>query len=97
MAAFEDAPFPTAAAIHGTALGGGFELCLACHHRVVADSHRIQLGQPEAQLGLLPGAGGTQRIPRLIGVQPSLPLLLVALEYESSSPLTLSLALPLDA
>ncbi|MCO4745007.1 MAG: enoyl-CoA hydratase/isomerase family protein [Proteobacteria bacterium] len=64
------------AAIEGAALGGGFELALACHHRVVADSPRLQLGLPESQLGLLPGAGGTQRLPRLIGIQASMPLLL---------------------
>lgn len=67
---------PVVCALNGTALGGGFELALACHHRVVADSARIQLGLPEAQLGLLPGAGGTQRVPRMIGIQKSLPLLL---------------------
>lgn len=67
---------PVVAAINGTALGGGMELCLACHHRLVADSPRIQLGLPEASLGLLPGAGGTQRLPRLVGIQKALlPLL----------------------
>lgn len=63
---------PFAAAINGLALGGGLEICLACHHRVVADSPKIQLGLPEVMVGLLPGAGGTQRLPRLIGVQPAL-------------------------
>ena len=67
---------PVVAAINGTALGGGLELALACHHRVVADNRRIKLGLPESSLGLLPGAGGTQRLPRLIGVQASLPLLM---------------------
>ncbi len=67
---------PFAAAINGTALGGGFELCLACHYRVAADDPKVQIGQPEAKIGLLPGAGGTQRIPRLIGAQAALPLLL---------------------
>ncbi|MFZ2030722.1 MAG: 3-hydroxyacyl-CoA dehydrogenase NAD-binding domain-containing protein [Vitreimonas sp.] len=60
---------PVAVAIEGLALGGGLELCLACHYRVVADNPRIKLGLPEAKVGLLPGAGGTQRLPRLIGVQ----------------------------
>ncbi len=64
------------AAISGTALGGGFELALACHRRMVADNPSIKVGLPEATLGLLPGAGGTQRLPRMIGVTPSLPLLL---------------------
>jgi 3-hydroxyacyl-CoA dehydrogenase/enoyl-CoA hydratase/3-hydroxybutyryl-CoA epimerase len=60
---------PVAVAIEGLALGGGLELCLACHYRVVADNPKIKLGLPESKVGLLPGAGGTQRLPRLIGVQ----------------------------
>ena len=60
---------PVAIAIEGLALGGGLELCLAGHYRVVADNKKIQLGVPESQVGLLPGAGGTQRLPRLIGLQ----------------------------
>jgi 3-hydroxyacyl-CoA dehydrogenase / enoyl-CoA hydratase / 3-hydroxybutyryl-CoA epimerase len=67
---------PVACAINGTALGGGFEIALACHYRVCADGEDIKIGQPEVQVGLLPGAGGTQRIPRLIGIMPALPLLL---------------------
>ena len=67
---------PVAAAINGTALGGGYEICLACHYRVVADDERIELGLPESKLGLLPGGGGTQRLPRLIGVQPALMLMM---------------------
>ncbi|MDH3303799.1 MAG: 3-hydroxyacyl-CoA dehydrogenase NAD-binding domain-containing protein [Gammaproteobacteria bacterium] len=67
---------PVVAAINGTALGGGLELCLACHHRVAADNPKAKLGQPEVQVGLLPGAGGTQRLPRLIGLEAALPLLL---------------------
>ncbi len=67
---------PVVAAINGTALGGGFELALACHHRILADHKSIKVGLPEATLGLLPGAGGTQRLPRLIGVQASMGLLL---------------------
>jgi len=61
---------PVVAAIHGTALGGGCELALGCHYRIAARSARI--GTPEVQLGLLPGAGGTQRLPRLIGVVQAL-------------------------
>ena len=60
---------PVAAAVNGLALGGGLELVLACHYRVVADNPKIQLGVPEVQVGLLPGAGGTQRLPRLAGLQ----------------------------
>ncbi len=60
---------PVACAIEGLALGGGLEVALACHYRVVADNPKIQLGLPEVLVGLLPGAGGTQRVPRLIGLQ----------------------------
>ena len=60
---------PVAAAVNGLALGGGLELVLACHHRVAADNPKLQLGVPEVQVGLLPGGGGTQRIPRLAGLQ----------------------------
>ncbi len=67
---------PVVAAINGTALGGGFEVCLACHHRVVADDPKIQLGMPECQVGVMPGGGGTQRLPRLIGAMQALPLIL---------------------
>ena len=65
----EAAAKPVAAAVNGLALGGGLELVLACHYRVVADNPKIQLGVPEVQVGLLPGAGGTQRLPRLAGLQ----------------------------
>jgi 3-hydroxyacyl-CoA dehydrogenase / enoyl-CoA hydratase / 3-hydroxybutyryl-CoA epimerase len=67
---------PAVCAINGTALGGGFEIALACHYRVSADGGDIKIGQPEVQVGLLPGAGGTQRIPRLIGIMPALPILI---------------------
>jgi 3-hydroxyacyl-CoA dehydrogenase/enoyl-CoA hydratase/3-hydroxybutyryl-CoA epimerase len=67
---------PVAAAINGLALGGGLEVTLACHYRVVADNPKIQLGLPEAKVGLLPGGGGTQRLPRLVGAQAALPMLL---------------------
>jgi 3-hydroxyacyl-CoA dehydrogenase/enoyl-CoA hydratase/3-hydroxybutyryl-CoA epimerase len=67
---------PFVAAINGTALGGGLEICLACHHRIVADDPNIQLGLPEVTIGLLPAAGGTQRLPRMIGIRKALPYLL---------------------
>ncbi len=67
---------PVAAAINGLALGGGFELCLACHHRVLVDDSRAVVGLPEVTVGLLPAGGGTQRLPRLIGIANALPLLL---------------------
>ena len=66
----ESCPKPVVAAIHGTALGGGLETAMACHYRVAVPS--AQLGQPEVKLGLIPGAGGTQRLPRLAGVEKAL-------------------------
>ena len=67
---------PWVAAVNGIALGGGFELALACRARLVADDARIQLGVPEVRWGLLPGAGGTQRLPRLAGFDAAMDLLL---------------------
>jgi 3-hydroxyacyl-CoA dehydrogenase / enoyl-CoA hydratase / 3-hydroxybutyryl-CoA epimerase len=67
---------PIAAAINGLALGGGLELCLACHYRVLSDDPKAVVGLPEVTVGLLPGAGGTQRLPRLVGIAAALPLLL---------------------
>ncbi|MDP9096166.1 MAG: enoyl-CoA hydratase-related protein, partial [Pseudomonadota bacterium] len=70
IAAIEDMPVPVVAAIQGVALGGGLELALGCHARVVWAS--AKLGLPEVKLGLLPGAGGTQRLPRIVGVEKAL-------------------------
>jgi 3-hydroxyacyl-CoA dehydrogenase len=67
QAAIEGGTKPVIAAIHGTALGGGFEVALMCHYRVAVPSARF--GLPEIKLGIIPGAGGTQRLPRLIGVE----------------------------
>jgi len=67
---------PVVAAIHGAALGGGLELALACTYRIASDDRGTQLGQPEVQLGLIPGAGGTQRLPHLIGIAQALDLIL---------------------
>ena len=67
---------PIVAAINGTALGGGFEICLASHYRIAAANPKTKIGQPEVKIGLLPGAGGTQRIPRLVGVMNAAPVLL---------------------
>src|SRR5512133_3799180 len=69
-------PKPIVAAIHGACLGGGLELAMACHWRIASDDRKTQLGQPEVMLGLIPGAGGTQRLPRLIGIAPALDLIL---------------------
>lgn len=66
---------PVVAAINGTAVGGGFELAMACHARVCSDNPALRVGQPEVQLGLLPGAGGTQRLPRLVGLREGLGLI----------------------
>lgn len=70
--ALEDSAKPVVAAIHGTALGGGLEVALGCHYRVAVPS--AKLGLPEVKLGLIPGAGGTQRLPRVIGVKGALPM-----------------------
>jgi 3-hydroxyacyl-CoA dehydrogenase/enoyl-CoA hydratase/3-hydroxybutyryl-CoA epimerase len=69
-------PKPIVAAIHGSCLGGGLEWAQACDYRIVTESPKTTLGQPEVQLGLIPGAGGTQRLPRLIGIPAALDLIL---------------------
>ena len=74
----ENSGKPFVAAINGHALGGGFEICLACHYRVAIDNDKIQIGQPEAKVGLIPGAGGTQRVPRLAGVNQDIMAFLMA-------------------
>src|SRR5439155_618978 len=71
-------PFPTVAAINGSALGGGYELALACDWRIAADAPSVRVGLPEVSLGLLPGAGGTQRLPRLVGLPRALDQILNA-------------------
>ena len=76
LRALETCGKPVSAAIGGLALGGGCELALGCHYRVMADSPAAALGLPESLVGLLPGAGGTQRLPRLIGIEAALPVLL---------------------
>jgi 3-hydroxyacyl-CoA dehydrogenase/enoyl-CoA hydratase/3-hydroxybutyryl-CoA epimerase len=76
LRALETSGKPIAAAIAGLALGGGCELALGAHYRVLVDDPRAALGLPESLVGLLPGAGGTQRLPRLIGIEAALPVLL---------------------
>jgi 3-hydroxyacyl-CoA dehydrogenase/enoyl-CoA hydratase/3-hydroxybutyryl-CoA epimerase len=71
-----EADKPMVAAIHGSCLGGGYEWALACHYRIASDSPKTSLGLPETQLGLLPGGGGTQRLPRLIGAPAALDIIL---------------------
>ncbi|MCY1347873.1 Fatty acid oxidation complex subunit alpha [compost metagenome] len=73
LALVEAAGKPVVAAIHGVALGGGLELAMGCHYRVVA--HDARLGLPEVNLGLVPGGGGTQRLPRLVGVETALDMI----------------------
>ena len=76
-------PFPTVAAIHGACLGGGLELALACRRRVATEHPKTKLGLPEVQLGLIPGLGGTQRLPRLIGVPDALDLILTGKQVDA--------------
>jgi len=87
----ETAGTPIAVAIGGVALGGGCELTLGCHYRALGDSPRAMLGLPECQVGLLPGAGGTQRITRLIGVTNGLEVLLRGRTYSGQEALTAGL------
>ena len=75
---------PWVAAINGVAMGGAFELCLACHGRVMSDDPRVKVGLPEVKVGLFPGAGGTQRVPRLINTQDALQMLLQGKSYDGA-------------
>jgi len=85
QAALEGSPKPVIAAIHGTALGGGFETALVCHYRVAVPSAKF--GLPEIKLGLIPGAGGTQRLPRLSGVENALNVILSGTPFGSEQAL----------
>ncbi len=78
---------PVIAAIDGPCLGGGLELAMACHARVCSDSANTALGLPEVQLGLLPGSGGTQRLPKLVGVQKSLDMMLTGKQLRAKQAL----------
>jgi 3-hydroxyacyl-CoA dehydrogenase/enoyl-CoA hydratase/3-hydroxybutyryl-CoA epimerase len=84
-------PKPVVAAIHGACLGGGLELALACHWRIATDHGKTQLGQPEVQLGLIPGGGGTQRLPRLVGIATALDLILTGKSVKARKALKLGL------
>ena len=83
--ALEGSPKPVIAAIHGTALGGGFETALVCHYRVAVPSAKF--GLPEIKLGLIPGAGGTQRLPRLSGVENALNIILSGTPFSAKQAL----------
>jgi 3-hydroxyacyl-CoA dehydrogenase len=85
--ALENLPIPVVAAMHGTVLGGGLEIALACHYRVAAP--RTRFGLPEVTLGIIPGAGGTQRMPRLIGVEKTLELIISARPVDTEQARTL--------
>jgi len=76
FAALESLPFPTVAAIHGPCMGGGMELALACTYRVISNDQRTALALPEVKLGIIPGFGGTQRLPRLVGLTNALDMIL---------------------
>ncbi|MDM3868661.1 fatty acid oxidation complex subunit alpha FadJ [Proteus faecis] len=87
----ENYPLPVVAAINGVCLGGGLELALACHGRICSDNSKTRLGLPEVQLGLLPGSGGTQRLPRLIGVTSALDMILTGRQVNAKRALKLGL------
>lgn len=91
MAEIAALPIPVIAAIHGACLGGGLELALACHSRICTDDEKTTLGLPEVQLGLLPGSGGTQRLPRLIGVSNALDMILTGKQLRPRQALKLGL------
>jgi len=82
--ALDDLPFPTIAAIHGAAAGGGLELALACDYRVVTDDPRTKLSLPETTIGILPGYGGTYRLPRIIGLSAALRMILTGAPVDGS-------------
>jgi 3-hydroxyacyl-CoA dehydrogenase/enoyl-CoA hydratase/3-hydroxybutyryl-CoA epimerase len=82
---------PIVAAIHGACLGGGLELSLACRYRICSDSPKTQLGLPEIQLGIIPGMGGTQRLPRLIGLRNALDMILTARNQRAKKALQIGL------
>ncbi|MCD6671737.1 MAG: 3-hydroxyacyl-CoA dehydrogenase NAD-binding domain-containing protein [Burkholderiaceae bacterium] len=83
--AIENLPYPVVAAMHGTVMGGGLEIALACHYRVASPGTRFAL--PEVTLGIIPGAGGTQRLPRLIGVERTLEMVLSARPVDTDTAL----------
>ena len=83
----EQLPIPIVAAIDGACLGGGLELAMACHARVCSDNSKTALGLPEVQLGLLPGSGGTQRLPKLVGLQKALDMMLTGKQLRAKQAL----------
>ena len=87
-----DVRAPIVAAIHGPCLGAGLEIALACRYRIVTDHHKTVLGLPEVQLGLIPGMGGTQRLPRLVGLQNALSMILEGRNVRAKKAVQMGLA-----
>lgn len=87
----EQLPVPVVAAINGAALGGGFEICLACNYRIVIETPAAVVGLPEIKLGLLPGGGGTVRLVRLLGLGKALPILLEGAAFQPAAALAAGL------
>lgn len=87
----ENSKKPVIAAINGSCLGGGLEAALACHYRIASESPKTALALPEVQLGLLPGAGGTQRLPRLVGLQAALDMILTGKNIKPSKAIRMGL------
>lgn len=85
-------PFPTIAAIDGACLGGGLELALACTYRIVTDSNKTALGLPEVNLGIIPGWGGTQRLPRLIGLTAAMEMIMTGKTVDGRKAFKMKLA-----
>lgn len=87
----ENSPKPVVAAIHGAAMGGGLEVALACHYRLASDNPSTVMALPEVQLGLLPGGGGTQRLPQLVGIQTALDMMLTGKKIYAQKALKIGL------
>jgi enoyl-CoA hydratase/carnithine racemase len=87
----EGYPKPVIAAINGVALGGGCELAMSCHFRIMVNSERVAIGQPEINLGIVPGWGGTQRLPRLVGKTKALEMLLLGTRISAPEALSIGL------
>lgn len=87
----EKYPKPVIAAINGFALGGGCELAMACHFRIMLNSEHVVMGQPEINVGIIPGWGGTQRLPRLVGKTKALEMLLLATRVQAPEALSIGL------
>jgi len=92
MDKLEDLPFPTVAVIDGVALGGGCELALACRYRIMTFNDRIRIGLPEVNLGFVPGFGGTYRLPRLLGLQQALKMIVSGAPINASAAFKCGLA-----